>query len=179
MSLSSCRSGSRRRESGQGCSPAGVPAGTGGLHYYQPKWTCTHYTLLDIQSLYAPRTTPPCREMVGRMLDECMKEDGSLNLSKYEHPSDTCVDGMALDYCAWFCPDDPRVRRLACYLLSCQKPDGGFTWDQGLEDGDAHTTICVLEGFGQCLDAGFRGMEQAKTGHQGNGVPAVQGAVHG
>ncbi len=130
-----------------------------GLHYYQTKWTCTHYTLLDLQSMYVPRTTPPCREMVSRMLDECMKADGSLNLSKYEHPSDTCVDGMALTYSAWFCPGDPRVRRLAHYLLSCQKPDGGFTWDQGMEDGDPHTTICVLEGFGQCLDTGLRGLE--------------------
>ena len=130
-----------------------------GLHYYQTKWTCTHYTLLDLQTLSAPRTTPPCREMVTRMLDECMKADGSLNLSKSEHPSDTCVDGMALAYSAWFCPGDPRVRRLARSLLFCQKPDGGFTWDPGSDTGDAHTTICVLEGLGQCLDAGLRGLD--------------------
>lgn len=133
------------------CQSAG---GHWGIYYYQPKWTCTHYTLLELQSLCAPRSTPPCREMVGRMFDECMKGDGSLNLSKYEHPSDTCVDGMALAYSAWFCPEDPRVVKLAGHLLTCQKPDGGFTWDWNSQTGDPHTTICVMEGFARYLEAG-------------------------
>lgn len=120
-----------------------------GLFYYQPKWTSTHYTLLDLRNLFVPDTLAPCREMVERMFRECTLENGGLNLSRYEHPSDVCVDGMALNYAAYFCPDEPRLDRLAAFLLEQQKPDGGFTWDWTAARGDPHTTICVLEGLRQ------------------------------
>lgn len=137
-----------------------------GLYYYQPKWTSTHYTLLDLKSLCAPPALKPCREMVMRMFDECMLQDGGMNLSKYEHPSDTCVDGMVLHYASYFCPDEPRVIRLAGHLLAVQKADGGFSWDDGSHKGDPHTTICVLEGLGQfdgsVPNHGIPGIEAAK-----------------
>ena len=138
-----------------------------GLYYYQPKWTSTHYTLLDFKNLCAPQTLKPCRDMVIRMFDDCMNHDGGMNLSKHEHPSDICVDGMVLNYAAYFCAEEPRVIKLAGHLLSAQKKDGGFTWDIHSEIGDPHTTICVLEGLGQCGVSvpGHRlfGMEDAKA----------------
>ena len=120
-----------------------------GRHYYQPKWTSTHYTLLDLKNLCVPETLFPCREMVGRMFRECLLENGGLDLCKYEHPSDVCVDGMALNYAAYFCPEEALLDRLVDFLLREQKPDGGFTWDLQSDAGDPHTTICVLEGFAQ------------------------------
>jgi hypothetical protein len=131
--LLSCRSGS----------------GHWGQHYYQPKWTSTHYTLLDLKNLCVPETLAPCREMVGRMFQECLLENGGLNLSKSGLPSDVCVDGMALNYASYFCPEEPLLDRLVSFLLGEQKPDGGFTWDLVSGSGDPHTTICVLEGFAQ------------------------------
>jgi hypothetical protein len=118
-----------------------------GLYYYQPKWTSTHYSLLDTKNLCMPQTVKACRDMVNRMFDECMKIDGGMNLSKHEHSGDICVDGMVLNYASYFCPDEPRIINLATHLLSSQKNDGGFTWDVGSETGDPHTTICVLEGL--------------------------------
>ena len=122
-----------------------------GLHYYQPKWTSTHYTLLDLKNLCVPSDTKPCRELVKKMFDDCMTSDGGLNLSKYEHPSDICVDGMILNYAACFCPDEPRLDNLVDHLISQQRLDGGFTWDRNSSKSDPHTTVCVLEGFGQYL----------------------------
>ena len=142
------------------------PNGHWGTHYYQPKWTSTHYTLLDLRTLCAPRSLQPCREMITRLLDDCMREDGSLNLSKYEHPSDVCIDGMVLYYAAYFCADDPRLTKLAGHLLSVRKTDGGFTWNWESQVSDPHTTICVLEGFGQYL--------QAKLGHRESDIKAAQ-----
>ncbi len=127
-----------------------------GLYYYQPKWTSTHYTLLDLKNLCAPDTLKPCKDMVIRMFDDCLNEDGGLNLSKYEHPSDTCVDGMVLNYASYFCKDEPRLAQLADHFLSVQKTDGGFTWDVNSGTGDPHTTICVLEGLGQYCISGSR-----------------------
>jgi len=124
-------------------------SGHWGQYYYQPKWTSTHYTLLDIKNIYAPETLLPCREMIARMFRECILEDGGLNLSKYAHPSDVCVDGMILNYASYFCPHEQRLDRLVSFLLEEQKPDGGFTWDLQSGSGDPHTTICVLEGLAQ------------------------------
>jgi hypothetical protein len=101
------------------------------------------------------------------MFDECMNDAGGMNLSKHEHPSDTCVDGMVLNYASYFCPDEPRVVRLAEHLISEQKADGGFTWDLDSESGDPHTTISVLEGLNQfCVsfpNPGLSGTEAAKA----------------
>lgn len=120
-----------------------------GLHYYQPKWTCTHYTLAELKNLCIPQEDPVCRETVFRMFDDCQLESGALNLSKHDHPGDTCVDGMILDYASYFRAEDRRLDALCAQLLSEQKPDGGFTWDLLSGAGDAHTTICVLEGLMQ------------------------------
>ncbi len=120
-----------------------------GLHYYQPKWTCTHYTLLELKNIGAASTLSACRNIVCRMFDDCQLPSGAMNLAKKPHPGDTCVDGMVLDYAAYFCPEDPRLDALAAHLLSEQKPDGGFTWNARSNSGDPHTTICVLEGLAQ------------------------------
>jgi len=133
------------------------PNGHWGIHYYQKKWTCTHYTLLDLKNLGISPTLKPAREMVQRMFDECMLPDGGVDLSKSKLPSDICINGMVLNYASYFYPQDPRLHKLAEYLLSVQKQDGGFSWDTQSEKGDPHTTICVLEGLGQ-----FRA---AATGH--------------
>ena len=142
-------------------------SGHWGLYYYQPKWTSTHYTLLDIKNLCAPETLKPCRDMITRMFDECMNEVGGLNLSKYDHPSDICVDGMILNYASYFCKEERRIVKLIDHLLSVQKADGGFTWDVHSDKGDPHTTICVLEGFTQYQISGslhrLRDIEAAKT----------------
>lgn len=118
-----------------------------GLHYYQPKWTCTHYTLAELKNLGMPQSHLVCRKAALRMFDECQLKSGALNLSKHDHPGDVCVDGMILDYASYFIPADRRLDALAAHLLSEQKTDGGFCWDPLSEAGDPHTTICVLEGL--------------------------------
>ncbi len=128
-------------------------SGHWGRHYYQPKWTSTHYTLLDLYELYIAQDCPACRGMVLRAFDECMDEDGSVNFAKTKLPPDICINGMVLCYAAYFCADEPRLTRLVDFLLSVRLPDGGYTWDWESQAGDAHTTICVLEGFAEYLKA--------------------------
>ena len=141
-----------------------------GLYYYQPKWTSTHYTLLLLKDIGTPPTLDACRGIVQRMFKECALPNGSMNLSKYEHPSDTCVDGMVLNYAAYFCPEEPRLKNLADHIISEQKPDGGFTWNMSSEHGDPHTTICALEGLAQF--ASGCGQEHARPAEEAirNGV---------
>jgi len=120
-----------------------------GLHYYQPKWTSTHYTLLLLKDIGAPPALDACRHIISRMFEECTLPGGGMNLSKHEHPNDTCVDGMVLNYASYFCPEETRLDQLTTHIMTEQKSDGGFTWDSGSNQGDPHTTICVLEGLGQ------------------------------
>ena len=123
------------------------PSGHWGLWYYQPKWTSTHYTLCDLKQLGLPKDNQACREMVLRALDECQGDDGGLNFAKRPMPSDIAIDGMFLDYASYFCAEDPRLDKIAEFVLSQRKSDEGFSWDYQSNHGDPHTTICVLEGL--------------------------------
>lgn len=144
------------------------PNGQWGNYYYQPKWTSTHYTLLDLRNLEVSPSTAVCREMVSRLFTDCMDTDGSLNLSKSKIPSDICVDGMVLNYSSYFCPEDERNCKLADYVLLQQKADGGFTWSLDSNNGDSHTTLCVLEGLSSFQTAfpGYRASDIVKASLQ-------------
>ena len=126
-----------------------------GRWFYQPKWTCTHYTLLDLKEIGQPPDTPACQEMVVRAFDECMLDSGGVNFAKTMVQSDVAVDGMILNYAAYFCPDEKRIENLTGYILAQAKPDGGYSWDDAAQTGDPHTTICVLEGFHAYQQAGL------------------------
>ncbi len=126
-----------------------------GLHYYQPKWTSTHYTLLDLKNLCLSKSTKPCRDMVARMFDECETEGGGIDVSKTGRPIDIAVNGMILQYAVYFREDDQRLERLLDLLLAAQKTDGGWTWDFAADVGEPHTTICVMEGVGEYISAGL------------------------
>lgn len=127
-----------------------------GRHYYQPKWTSTHYTLLELKTLGVSPEAPACRDMAKRTLEDCMLENSGMNLSKYEHPSNMGVNGMVLSYTAYFAPEDPHITRLLDYVLANQKADGGFHWNERETAGEPHTTICVLEGLCEYRASGLR-----------------------
>lgn len=132
------------------------PDGHWGSYYYQPKWTSTHYTLLELKTLRLSPDVQACREMAERTLADCMLATGEMNLSRYEQKSDLGVNGMVLNYAAYFAMENPRVPRLLSHILEHQKADGGFHWDETSERGEPHTTICVLEGLGEYLTSGLR-----------------------
>lgn len=119
--------------------------GLWGKYYYQPKWTSTHYTLLDLKNMYINPKNNICKEAVKKLIDECMLENGGFNLAKSDIPNDICIDGMILNYSSYFLEDD-RLRKTVDLLIMSQKQDGGFV--QYTNDfTDAHATICVLEGL--------------------------------
>lgn len=120
-----------------------------GKSWYQPKWTCSHYSLLDMKNLGLPRDTPACAEMVHRMFRERASDDGSVNFATTAIPSDACINGMALNYATWFGADVRDLARLVDYLLGVQMPDGGFSWSHFKPNASSepHTTVTVLEGF--------------------------------
>ncbi|MGL9816472.1 prenyltransferase/squalene oxidase repeat-containing protein [Enterococcus sp. DIV0098] len=117
-----------------------------GKYYYQPKWTSTHYTLLQLKDCGVSPDTSACRNILYSMFEECQLPEGGLNLAKSDMKSDICVDGMILNYASYFLPEYEKLEPLVASILQKQKSDGGFTlYDQN--EGDPHSTICVLEGL--------------------------------
>ena len=102
-----------------------------------------------------PRDTSACGEMAVRIFNECMLDCGGVNFARTMVQSDVAVDGMILNYASYFCPDEKRLEKLAGYILSQAKPDGGYSWNKKSVKSDPHTTICVLEGFLAYREAGF------------------------
>ena len=77
------------------------PDGHWGLKFYQPKWTSSHYTILDIRNLCIDPEHPLLKESVNRIADQEKGVDGGINPSK-QFASDVCINGMFLNYASYF-----------------------------------------------------------------------------
>lgn len=128
------------------------PNGQWGVYYYQPKWTSTHYTLLDLKNLETTKELLPCKNIIEKMFNDCQLSSGGLNLAKTRMPSDICVDGMILNYSSYYLTMKPILEKLAYHLVENQKTDGGFTWHTNSTESDLDTSICVAEGFASYLE---------------------------
>jgi hypothetical protein len=120
-----------------------------GRGFYQPKWTCSHYTLLELRGLECPRGTAAAVETTRRILTEELS--GSLGLRPGSLArGDVCVVGMALDYGAWFQASSEDLVPLVDFVLGMELPGGGFNC-QSNRKGATHpalnSTLCVIEGI--------------------------------
>jgi hypothetical protein len=135
-----------------------LPNGHWGREFYQPKWTSTHYTLLDLQTLQAPADHQPIRESVEIIANENKGEDGGINPGKTIKESDVCVNGMFLNYACYFGIDPDRLISIIDFILDQQLPDGGFNCQfnrQGARHSSMHSTISLLEGMWEYERSGY------------------------
>lgn len=134
------------------------PNGQWGDRFYQPKWTSTHYTLLDLRNLCLSPDNPDVKETIDLVLRDNKAADGGIRLgpSTSDH-GDLCVNGMFLNYASYFQTLEQKLRPVIDSILAEIMPDGGFncrTTRSGAKHSSFHTTICVLEGFTGFLTAG-------------------------
>jgi hypothetical protein len=127
-----------------------MPDGHWGQRFYQPKWTSTHYTLLDLKNL---GISPGCKT-IRQTLDLIVKNekgpDGGLKPIGTLKVSDVCINGMALNYLAYFKTKEDQLRSIVDFLLSQHMDDGGFNCysnRSGAVHSSLHTTLSVLEGI--------------------------------
>lgn len=130
-----------------------------GDRFYQPKWTSTHYTLLDLRNLNLPSKNEIVKETIELVLKNDKAEDGGIRLgpSTTQH-SDICVNGMFLNYASYFKTSEIKLKSIIDCILSEIMPDGGFncrTTRSGAKHSSLHSTISVLEGFTEFQKAGF------------------------
>jgi hypothetical protein len=129
-----------------------------GERFYQPKWISTHYTLLDLRQLNIDPLHPVPRESIDLVLKDGKAKDGGLPLgpSTTEH-SDVCVNGMFLNYAAYFTTNQKELESVVDSILSEIMPDGGFncrSTRSGARHSSLHSTISVLEGLTTFLRSG-------------------------
>jgi hypothetical protein len=135
------------------------PEGHWGQRFYQPKWISTHYTLLDLKNLAISPDHPDIRESVEQVLRTLKAPDGGILPIGAERKSDVCVNGMFLNYAAYFGAEEEALQSIVDLLLTEHMPDGGFNCDsnrQGAVHSSLHSTISVLEGILEYGRSGYR-----------------------
>jgi hypothetical protein len=120
----------------------------GGL--YQPKWTSTTYTLLQLRRLGLDPSDPAAIAGARCLLDEADWVEGGVSYWSGRLLAERCVNGMVLSIVSYFDVDDDRIPGMAEMLGDSRVTDGG--WNCRDYQGDTHhssfnTTISVLEGL--------------------------------
>lgn len=134
------------------------PAGHWGRGFYQPKWISTHYTLLDLKHLGIAPDQAPIRESISHILAHHTSADGGVNPAKTIENSDICVNGMFLNYAAYFEMPAESLHAIVDFLIGAQMADGGFNClsnQQGAVHSSLHSTLSVLEGIAEYLAQGY------------------------
>lgn len=146
-----------------------------GRGFYQPKWTSTHYTLLELRQLGLPADHPAAVASVALVLAHERGPDHGLDPSHRAAVSDACINGMGLNYSSWFGAGEQDLSGLVDVVLDRRVADGGFNcrhrpphdpvWHSSL-----HTTVSVLEGFTSYLAAGHRHRREDVVAASGSAV---------
>ncbi|MCG8478416.1 MAG: hypothetical protein MI724_04910 [Spirochaetales bacterium] len=123
--------------------------GSWGGGFYQPVWTSSHYTLLDLKTLGVVGDHPAIRESIRAVTERHKGPDGGINPSGTIKRSDVCINGMFLNYACYFGEDEADVRSVVDFILDQRMSDGGFNCRKnrsGARHSSLHSTISVLEG---------------------------------
>lgn len=132
--------------------------GTWGRGFYVPRWACTHYVLLDLCNIGFPPDHPEIKRVISSVLDTHIAGDKGLGHAPKQRKSDTCINGMFLNYASYFAAPAPKLETVVDFLLSVQLADGGFNCQinrRKVTHSSLHSTLSVLEGFQAYQTAGY------------------------
>jgi len=135
------------------------PDGSWGRAFYQPKWTSSHYTLLDLKTLCIAPDHPLIRDSIRSIFAKLKGADGGILCSHTSPPSDVCVNGMVLNYASYFGMPQDQLQSVVDFLLTEHMADGGFNCQSnrsGARHSSLHSTLSVLEGIQEYAGNGYR-----------------------
>jgi len=121
-----------------------------GQKFYQPKWTSTHYTLLDLNNLNISPNNELVIDTLNKIMSEEKSPDGGILPSGSTRKSDICINGMVLNYSAYFQIEEKLLESIIDFLLTERMHDGGFNCQsnrKGANHSSLHTTLSVIEGI--------------------------------
>lgn len=121
-----------------------------GIKFYQPKWTSTHYTLLDLRNLCLSPGNTIVKDSIELVIRNEKGQDGGILPIGTDQKYDVCLNGMFLNYAAYFGTQEDKLKSVVDFILSQQLPDGGFNCRynrSGARHSSLHSTLSVLEGI--------------------------------
>ena len=121
-----------------------------GQKFYQPKWTSSHYTLLDLRNLCIEPDRPEIKASIDMIATTEKGKDGGIRPIGSIEASDVCINGMFLNYASYFRTDPVWLESVVDFILSQLMPDGGFNCRSnrsGAVHSSLHTTLSTLEGI--------------------------------
>lgn len=121
-----------------------------GRGFYQPKWTSSHYTLLDLKNLGISPGVKAVKETLNIIFKNKKGPDGGILPIGAEQKSDVCVNGMVLNYASYFHSKEESLKSVVDFLLLEQMKDGGFNCRSNRGEAvhsSLHSTLSVLEGI--------------------------------
>ncbi len=134
------------------------PDGHWGQKFYQPKWTSTHYTLIDLRNLCIASDNELIRESIAIILQNEKAKDGGILPTGTNQVSDQCINGMFLNYASYFKTNEKDLKSVVDCILTQLMPDGGFNCRlnrSGARHSSLHTTLSVLEGLTEYENNGY------------------------
>ena len=130
-----------------------------GRGFYQPKWTSTHYTLLDLKNLEISPDISQVHRSISKILAEEKGSDGGLNPAKTVKESDVCINGMFLNYATYFGAEESELESIVDFIISQRMDDGGFNCyfnRFGARHGSLHSTLSICEGIREYCINGYK-----------------------
>jgi hypothetical protein len=121
-----------------------------GQRFYQPKWISTHYTLLDLKNLGIAPDNKAIKETLYKIFKKEKGPDGGILPIGAKQKCDVCINGMVLNYAAYFRVPEEYLMSVIDFLLAEKMDDGGFNClsnTTGARHSSLHTTLSVLEGI--------------------------------
>lgn len=118
--------------------------------FYLPKWTSTHYTLLDLKKLCISPDSRVIKATLRLVFEKEKGPDGGICAIRSRKKSDVCVNGMVMNYASYFKVEEEKLKSIVDFLLSEWMPDGGFNCHsnkQGATHSSMHSTLSVVEGI--------------------------------
>jgi hypothetical protein len=134
-------------------------SGGWGQRFYQPKWTSSHYTLLDLRNIEIAPDIPQIWSDISHIIaSEKSPVDGGIGPFGAKGVCDVCVNGMFLHYASYFQLPEDDLKSIVDFLLGQHMADGGLNCRSNRgkpHHSSLHTTCSVLEGFLSYLNAGY------------------------
>jgi len=134
------------------------PNGYWGRSFYQPKWTSTHYTLLDLKNLCISPENKAIRKTLNLIFEKEKGPDGGIYPIGTIQKSDVCINGMVLNYSSYFNVEEEFLKSIVDFLLYEKMKDGGFNCQsnkKGAMHSSLHSTLSVLEGILEYKSNGY------------------------
>ncbi|UCH66235.1 MAG: hypothetical protein JSW63_03635 [Ignavibacterium sp.] len=135
------------------------PNGHWGQKFYQPKWTSTHYTLLDLRNLCISPDNPIIKKSIDLILSNEKGPDGGILPIGLDQKCDVCLNGMFLNYACYSKTSEKKLHSIIDFILAQRMSDGGFNCRFnrfGAKHSSLHSSLSVLEGITEYENNGFK-----------------------